>query len=323
LTKGCNEVHVPIQVVNGATLMCTMGMAPSSLVVLPLPLVFSSNQPAATIMDNVPMLNILPFGMCMSVANPMVASATAAALGVLTPMPCIPATVAPWTPGQPLILIGNKPALDNTCTLMCMWAGVISVVVPGQFTHFIGCVATGLGADVDSLAAMSPSLQQDLETLQKDGWKIEYGPAGGGSYADRDSVPPRIVIDSNVTGNPTAAVQTLAHEVGHATYGVKPDLSSKAAYVNGALADEGAATLNNIAVQREISANGGPDIGIAGNPANHAAYNQAYDGYLADGDAPKARAAIGAQFGSGETTSTTGQTYSDYYGGWYDTNHPP
>ncbi len=38
---------MPMQVVNTAQLMCSMGMAPSALVVLPLNRVFSSNQPAA------------------------------------------------------------------------------------------------------------------------------------------------------------------------------------------------------------------------------------------------------------------------------------
>ena len=67
-------------------------------------------------------------------ANPVVASATAAKLGVFTPMPCIPATVAPWTPGVPTVLIGGMPAVDNNCTVMCMWAGIIQVVAPGQAT---------------------------------------------------------------------------------------------------------------------------------------------------------------------------------------------
>lgn len=184
-------------------------------------------------------------------------------------------------------------------------------------------VKTGLGDDVDKLAAKSPSLQKDMKKLQADGWKTEYGPAGGGSYASRDTVPPKIVIDSNLKSNPTAATQTLAHEVGHATYPYKADVSSKAAYVNGTLADEGAATMNNIKVQREILAKGGPDIGIAGNSANHAAYNKAYDAFLKDGDAAKARQSMGSIFGTGEKTSTTGQTYADYYGGWYDKTYPP
>lgn len=123
------------QVVNGALLTCSMGMAPSSLVVLPASRVLSSNQPAANIMDHAPMVNILPFGMCTSPANPQVAAATAAALGVLTPMPCVPATPAPWVPGVPTLLISNMPAVDTSCKLNCIWAGIISVTSPGQVTE--------------------------------------------------------------------------------------------------------------------------------------------------------------------------------------------
>ena len=64
----------------------------------------------------------------------MVASATSAALGVLTPMPCVPATAAPWALGAPTVLIGNMPALDSTSTLMCNWGGVIQISNPGQTT---------------------------------------------------------------------------------------------------------------------------------------------------------------------------------------------
>ena len=120
-----------IQVCMGATLQCSFGAAPSSLVVLP------ANRttvmtPAATIMDHAPLVNIMPFGMCSSPANPTVAAATAAALGVLTPMPCVPATASPWIVGAPTVLIGKMPALNNTSKLMCNWGGVIQVVSPGQ-----------------------------------------------------------------------------------------------------------------------------------------------------------------------------------------------
>jgi len=88
--------------------------------------------PFANIMDNKPMVNIAPFGMCMSMANPQVAAATAAALGVLTPQPCIPNTAAPWAPGSPTVLVGNMPALNESSKLMCNWGGVISITFPGQ-----------------------------------------------------------------------------------------------------------------------------------------------------------------------------------------------
>ena len=126
-----------LQVVMGAQLQCSFGAAPSAMVVLPSNRTMAGGVPAATIMDHVPLMNIMPFGMCQSPANPMVAAATAAALGVLTPMPCIPATAAPWVPGAPTVLIGGMPALDNSCKLMCNWAGVIQVVSPGETTVMI------------------------------------------------------------------------------------------------------------------------------------------------------------------------------------------
>src|SRR5260370_23820500 len=125
---------MPQQVCNGATLQCSMGMAPSNLIVLPVNRVSTANQADANIVDNVPMVNIMPFGMCISPANPAVAAPTAAALDVLTPMPCIPVTTAPWVAGAPTVLLANNPTLDNQCTLMCTWAGVIQVVSPGEFT---------------------------------------------------------------------------------------------------------------------------------------------------------------------------------------------
>lgn len=116
-------------VCGGAAITCTFGMAPSVLNVLPAARVMS-NMALATIMDNIPMVNIPPFGMCQSMANPTVAAATAAALGVLTPMPCIPVFPAPWTPGSPTVLIGGKPALNNSCKLMCAYGGTVSVTNP-------------------------------------------------------------------------------------------------------------------------------------------------------------------------------------------------
>jgi hypothetical protein len=124
-----------LHVCNGANLMCSFGVAPSALVVLPLKRCLTSSLPAATIMDNIPFVNIPPFGMCSSLANPAVASATSAALGVLTPMPCTPVIPAPWAPGSPTVLLGGSPALNQTSMLTCAYGGVITIVAPTQFTE--------------------------------------------------------------------------------------------------------------------------------------------------------------------------------------------
>ena len=117
-----------------ATLQCTFGAAPSVLSVLPTNRTMVGGPPGANIMDYIPMVNIMPFGVCSSLANPTVAAATSAAMGVLTPMPCIPVTVAPWVPGSPTVLIGNMPALSNMSKCMCTWGGAISITYPGQMT---------------------------------------------------------------------------------------------------------------------------------------------------------------------------------------------
>ena len=115
----------------GANMTCTMGLAPAVFNATTRPLT-TSNVSAGNISDHVPMLNIAAFGMCRSPANPMVAAATSANAGVLTPQSCIPVTAAPWTPGAPTVLLANMPALNNSSTLTCAWGGTISFVDAGQ-----------------------------------------------------------------------------------------------------------------------------------------------------------------------------------------------
>jgi hypothetical protein len=76
-------------VVHGAMLKCSEGSGSSTLSVLPAAGTGSDEKPAATILDSKPLVNIAPFGMCKSLANPLVASATAAAMGMLTLQPWV------------------------------------------------------------------------------------------------------------------------------------------------------------------------------------------------------------------------------------------
>ncbi|HEU4387915.1 MAG TPA: DUF4280 domain-containing protein [Blastocatellia bacterium] len=122
---------MPLQVCMGATLNCTFGSVPGAFVVLPQNRVLTQT-PAANITDNLPAVNIMPFAMCSSAANPAVAAATSAACGVLTPAPCVPVIPAPWVAGAPRVLIGGVPSLDTNSQLMCAWGGVIGVVTAGQ-----------------------------------------------------------------------------------------------------------------------------------------------------------------------------------------------
>jgi uncharacterized Zn-binding protein involved in type VI secretion len=124
-------------VCGGAVMNCPFGVAPSVLNVLPQSKAIN-NMPMANIMDNKPFVNILPFGMCNSVANPTVAAATAAALGVLTPMPCVPNVAAPWAPGSSTVFIGGQPALTDSSQCQCLWGGVITFSFAGQATIMVG-----------------------------------------------------------------------------------------------------------------------------------------------------------------------------------------
>ena len=112
---------------SGSQMKCSFGATPSILNVPPVKRVNAVGPPAATIMDNKPTVNIPPFGMCSSPLNPAVAAATAAALGVLTPMPCVPVPVAPWIPGSRTVTLGAIPSLNDTSLLFCQWAGVIEI----------------------------------------------------------------------------------------------------------------------------------------------------------------------------------------------------
>jgi hypothetical protein len=113
---------MPVVTVKGGTLMrCSCGIAPAAFIVPP-------NRPAHTL-DTVPMVNIPPFGMCTSAANPHVASATAAAQGVLTPMPCVPAATSPWM-GANTEFGSPTPLTDRQSRALCAWTGVITFI-PG------------------------------------------------------------------------------------------------------------------------------------------------------------------------------------------------
>jgi Domain of unknown function (DUF4280) len=125
----------------GATLKCMFALPPgtSKLIVLPLNRTMTSNKPAANIMDHIPIVNIPPFGMCQSPTNPLFIAATAAAMGTPTPVPCIPVTVAPWSPGSPTVKLGPAPALNMTSMLTCAMGTpmCISIIDAGQTKEMV------------------------------------------------------------------------------------------------------------------------------------------------------------------------------------------
>jgi type VI secretion system secreted protein VgrG len=173
---------------------------------------------------------------------------------------------------------------------------------------------TGLGKDVDVIAGKSPCMQKNLdEFVAKKRGQIKYGPAGKGSYYDGDKV---IIIDGALKGKPEASAQALSHELGHAVDTHVKDTTSRAGYIDSMLRGEGEATLANLEARKDILANGGPDIGVAG--ARSADYEKIYTKY---GSSEKASKAIGKVIGDKEITSTTKEIYKDYYGKIFDANY--
>jgi len=119
-------------VVTGGSATCSFGTVPGTVNVTSQAACMADGKPIATIQDCQP-ANITPFGMCTSLANPQVAAATAAALGVLTPQPCMLVPAGPWVPTKPTVTIGGQPCLTNDCTLTCSnGVGTITITSPGQ-----------------------------------------------------------------------------------------------------------------------------------------------------------------------------------------------
>lgn len=115
----------------GANCLCSFGTGPAPLKVTSQAGVMAGGM-VATIQDCMPMSNIGPFALCTTPTNPAVAAATAAALGVLTPQPCIPVPAGTWIPTQTKVLVGGKPCLTQDCKMMCSYGGQIQITTPGQ-----------------------------------------------------------------------------------------------------------------------------------------------------------------------------------------------
>ena len=122
---------MPKYVNSGAKIKCSFGSSQGLLTVLPNSTSLAGGA-MATIMDNKSMMNIKPCGMCRSLVNPQVAAATSAAMGVLTPMPCIPNTPGPWLMGKSDFKVKNKPVLMDNARLMCSYGGIITIASVGK-----------------------------------------------------------------------------------------------------------------------------------------------------------------------------------------------
>lgn len=110
----------------GSIMKCSFGVAPCIFQPMNNQTVIAK-VPIGNIIDT-SMASIPTFGLCQSMANPTVASATAAALGVLTPMPCTPVISGPWVCNSHVMIKGS-PILTTDAKAFCAYCGVI------QFTN--------------------------------------------------------------------------------------------------------------------------------------------------------------------------------------------
>lgn len=114
-----------------AVLRCSFGSAPSVLVADELPgAPRQTGLATATILQSVPLKNVMPFGSCSSMANPTVSAATAAAQGVLTPMPCLPGAITPWAPGSLCASHLGVSLAHADAVCACAFGGAIKVDLP-------------------------------------------------------------------------------------------------------------------------------------------------------------------------------------------------
>lgn len=153
-----------------AKIKCSCGDKISTLTVLPSRTIWLTGQPQANISDHKSMQNIAPFGKCHTTAYPPTGSATAAAHGKLTPMPCVPNTPFPWMGGKNDVLLKGAPALLKSSTCRCVYGGTITLTYDGQAEN------TGTNLNIEPLlthaqlniqaAEPKPSPEELLDGLQ-------------------------------------------------------------------------------------------------------------------------------------------------------------
>ena len=115
-------------VCTGAAMQCSFGTTPAAFSASSTDV--SGTQAAAGAVTDFGAANVPAFGMCTSLSNPQVASASSAA-GTLTPQACQP-VLSPWTPGSSSVTVDGNPALDDSSTCSCTWGGTITIGSAGQ-----------------------------------------------------------------------------------------------------------------------------------------------------------------------------------------------
>jgi type VI secretion system secreted protein VgrG len=182
---------------------------------------------------------------------------------------------------------------------------------------------TGLGKEVDTLVDASPVLSGKLEQAEKDGWTVQYGVAGEGTYADPNTKT--IFIDPTDKGDAAVLANSLAHELGHANYeteafipmaGLTRDEFIKQNTYRD-LRGEAEATIAELEVRGDLMASDEKlDSGISGATGDQkkALWVEYQAGNISRTELVDQIAGL---FATGETTSTTNENYYDYYSQTY------
>ncbi len=190
---------------------------------------------------------------------------------------------------------------------------IIIILIISHRPAMAQCVSdppsTGLGSCMDFMAATSITVTNQIKRL---GYELRYGQSNYTDHREKIIYIHSYDCNSSETTGLYARLALLAHELGHAEYGAKKDISSRSAYIQSLCDGEGYAIQNNIRVRAEnleCSMNS-IDIGIiASNPEELSKINDLYKNDIR---------ILGNAFCKNNFTSTTKQNYIDYYGEHYD-----
>lgn len=182
-------------------------------------------------------------------------------------------------------------------------------------------IPDGLDADSEIVQAMlsTPRGRATLQWMADNNIPVVVDPGATGAYWDGTQI---------VLGGDSDDAAVLVHEANHARYSVEgrnvaPEGADKQDYVDAAIGEEVDGTVQQILAAREFGNAGHP----VGGQAGQAQFWAAYDSTIAAGGSIAAAEQAGydavlAEFTSGRiVTSTTGESYVDYYGDyWEDVN---
>jgi hypothetical protein len=164
---------------------------------------------------------------------------------------------------------------------------------------------------LETLIRLSPTLEADLEYLQRNGWKIKYGTSDLPRAYEGDT---RLIeIPQRVMADPDAVIQMLAHEVGHARSNINADPAwmTLEVYVDAKLRGEGAAVLKTIQEQLESKL----PFRITAGTGNHDHYYDIYDALISGAiNESEARRQIGEIYRNNEYVDLErGTSYGRFY----------